>query len=49
MSKNTRRPFFNDSIEKLETYFEDRLKDKDFLQLLYAELGYRSTQRAKKN
>lgn len=46
MSKNTRRPFFNDSIEKLEAYFEDRLKDKDFLQLLYAELCYRSTQRA---
>lgn len=48
MSKNTERTFFRDSIEQLESYFDDRLKDKEFLQLLYEELEYRTTQRAKK-
>lgn len=42
------RPFFNDSIIKLEASFEERKSDLAFLKLLAEELSFRSSERAKK-
>jgi hypothetical protein len=42
------RPFFNDSIAKLEVDFENPNTDQKYLALLLDELSYRSTDRAKK-
>jgi hypothetical protein len=42
------RPFFNESIVKLEAYFEDKKGDQSFLAQLETELSHRSTERAQK-
>jgi hypothetical protein len=43
-----KRPFFNDSITSLEEHFQDRKGDPEFLEILAAELSFRSSARAKK-
>jgi hypothetical protein len=42
------RPYFSKSIEELETAFDQRRGDPEFLKVLIAELSIRTTQRARK-